>query len=441
MSIAARKALTQRQGWLERLFHLSEYDTDVRTEISAGITTFMTMAYVMIVHPSIMAAAGMPVAEMAVVTAITSGLFTLMMGLYANRPFALAPAMGSNVFFASTLVAGGIATWQQALGMVFISGMTFVALTVLGFREMIVKTIPKCIKVSIGAALGLFIAQLGMKNAGWMVAQGSLAIGDLTTPGAILAMIGFVIIAVMMSRGVKGALLWGILLTSAIGIPMGVTQLPTKIISLPPSIAPIAFKLDILGLLKLSFVPAMFIFFTGDFFSTLGTVLGVGGKAGLLDENGDLPGIEKPFLVDALVLWWAPCWAPLRSPPMWSLPGVEAGGRTGLTAVTTAVIFFLMLFLTPIATIIPSEATAPALVLIGLLMLPAIKEVDFGDFTEALPAFVTILFTAFTFNLANGISLGVLTYVVIKVASGRRHEVPLGMYILCLPLLYYLATL
>ena len=299
MSIAARKALTQRQGWLERLFHLSEYDTDVRTEISAGITTFMTMAYVMIVHPSIMAAAGMPVAEMAVVTAITSGLFTLMMGLYANRPFALAPAMGSNVFFASTLVAGGIATWQQALGMVFISGMTFVALTVLGFREMIVKTIPKCIKVSIGAALGLFIAQLGMKNAGWMVAQGSLAIGDLTTPGAILAMIGFVIIAVMMSRGVKGALLWGILLTSAIGIPMGVTQLPTKIISLPPSIAPIAFKLDILGTLKLSFVPAMFIFFTGDFFSTLGTVLGVGGKAGL-DENGDLPGIEKPFLVDAL---------------------------------------------------------------------------------------------------------------------------------------------
>ncbi len=432
-----------RMGLLERVFRLSEHGTDAKTEVSAGITTFMTMAYVVIVHPAIMSGAGMPVGPMTVVTALTTAIFTLLMGLYTNLPFALAPAMGSNAFFAYTLVAAGVVTWQQALAMVFISGVLFILLTVLGFREVIVGMVPTSIKVSIGAAVGLFIAQLGFSGAGFMTFNnGMLALGDIKAPGALLAIAGFFVTAILMSLKIRGALLWGILATTAIGIPMGITQLPDSIFALPPSIAPVAFKLDILGALKFSLIPSMFVFFSGDFFSTMGTLLGVSSKAGFLDENGDLPNIEKPFLVDGIgTAVGALLGTSTVTTYVESAAGVEDGGRTGLTAVVTAVSFFLLIFLTPIATVIPGQATAPALILIGLLMLPAIKEIDFSDFTESLPAFITILFTAYTFNLANGISLGIITYVVLKLASGRRQEIPVGMYALCVPLLYYFYTL
>ncbi|MGM0603866.1 MAG: NCS2 family permease [Bacillota bacterium] len=443
ISISNTEAKTQNIKEENDFFALEANNTDVKTEVLAGLTTFMTMAYVIIVHPSIMSAAGMPVGAMTVVTALVTGIFTLFMGLYTNLPYALAPAMGSNAFMAYTLVASGLTTWQQALAMVFISGITFIILTVLGFREVIVEMVPTSIKTSIGAAIGLFIAQLGFSSAGFMDFQnGLLTAGNIKTPGAILAIIGFFLIASLMALKVKGALFWGIIATTIIGIPMGITQIPDTFISMPPSIAPIAFKLDISGALKFSFIPLMFVFFSGDFFSTMGTLLGVSAKAGFLDEDGNLPNIEKPFLVDGIATTvGALMGTSTVTTYVESAAGVEEGGRTGLTAVVTAAAFFLMIFLTPLAAIIPGQATAPALILIGLMMMPAIKEIDFDDITESLPAFVTVIFTAYTFNLANGISLGIISYVLIKLVSGRKDEIPVGLYFLCIPLFYYFYTL
>ena len=304
------------------------------------------MAYVVIVHPSIMQAAGMPAEAMTVVTALVASIFTILMAFYTNRPFALAPAMGSNAFFAYTIVATGMATWQQALGMVFISGIVFLLLTLLGLREAIVNLVPRSIKLSVGAAVGLFIAQLGFSNAGLVTTgRNLLTIGDIKTPTALLAIAGFFIIATLMALKIRGALLWGILITTVIGIPMGITEIPSSLISAPPSIAPRAMQLDILGSLKLVFIPLMFTFFAGDFFSTMGTLLGVGGKAGLLDENGDLPDIQKPFLVDALATTVGSLLGTSTvTTYIESAAGVEEGGRTGLTALVTGIIFALMIF-------------------------------------------------------------------------------------------------
>ncbi|MGI6605397.1 MAG: NCS2 family permease [bacterium] len=426
---------------LERLFKLSAHNTDVKTEVMAGLVTFMTMAYVIAVHPNIMAAAGMPVEAVMVTTILTTALSTLHMALYTNRPFALAPAMGSNAFFAYTLVAGGVTDWQTALGIVLISGTIFVLLTLGGLREMITKAIPATIKLSIGAAVGLFIALLGFNNAGLVKVNettGLLALGNFWETEAILAIIGFFIISVLMALRVRGALLAGILITTVIGIPMGITQVPSSIFSLPPSIAPIAFKFNLLGALKLAFIPAIFTFFMGDFFSTLGTVLGVSGKAGLLDKDGNLPEIQKPFLVDAIhTCVGAMLGTPTVTTYVESASGVEAGGRTGLTALVTSLAFFACLFITPLALMIPNAATAPVLMIIGLLMMPAVKNINFDDFTQSLPAFITIVVTVFTFNLANGMALGVISYVILHVFSGKYREVPVGLYVLCLPLAYY----
>ncbi|MBU5485864.1 NCS2 family permease [Clostridium sp. MSJ-11] len=424
---------------LESLFKLKERNTNAKTEIAAGITTFMTMAYILIVQPSFMKAAGMDVGAVTVVTALLSAVFSIFMGLYTNLPFALAPAMGSNAFFAFTLVAGGLATWQQGLGMTFISGIIFILLTIFGLREVIVKVIPKNVKIAIGAAIGFYIAQLGFKNGHLMlIADGSIKMGNLHDPKTLLTVIGILILVALMANKVKGDVLIGIILTTLIGIPMGITKIPDSFISMPPSIAPIAFQLDILGALKWSFFPLMFTFFVGDFFSTLGTVLGVSAKAGLLDENGDLPGINKPFLVDAIAtVVGAVMGSTVVTTYIESASGVEAGGRTGLTAISTGMCFLFTLFFTPIAAMIPAEATAPALILIGLLMISCVKDIDFSDFTEAFPAFATIIFTTFTSSISNGISIGIISYALTKIVSGRIKELNWGIFILCIPLVFY----
>ena len=430
-------------NFLKNKFSMEELGTDVKTEVLAGLTTFMTMAYVVIVHPSIMEGAGMPVEAMTVVTALVTGVFTIIMGLYTNLPFALAPAMGSNAFMAYTLVAAGVVNWQQGLGMVFISGIAFILLTVLGLRKIIVDMVPSSIKFSIGAAVGLFIAQLGFSNAGFLdFDAGLLALGDITETGTILSIIGLFILMSLMVLDIKGGLFIGIIVTSLIGIPMGVTPLPDSLVSLPPSISPIAGELDVLGALRFSFIPLMFVFFSGDFFSTMGTLLGVANQADMLDEDGNLPEIEKPFLVDGLATTvGAFLGTTTVTTYIESASGVEEGGRSGLTAIVTGLSFLLVIFFTPIVQVIPEEATAPALILIGLLMMPAIKKINFDDFTESLPAFITVMFTAYTFNLANGISLGIITYVFVKLVAGRKEEIPLGLYFLCIPLLYYFYTL
>lgn len=424
---------------LEKIFKFQERNTNARIEITAGITTFMTMAYILVLQPMFMGAAGMEVGAVTVVTAILSAIFSIFMGIYTNLPFALAPAMGSNAFFAYTLVAGGIVNWETGLGMVFISGVVFILLTVLGLREVIVNLIPKNIKYAIGVAVGFYIVLLGFKNGGLMSLEGgSITMGDVKSPGVLLTIIGLVIVVFLQARKVKGGVLVAIILTTIIGIPMGITNVPESLVTMPPSIEPIAFKLDIMAALKWSFFPLMFTFFVGDFFSTLGTLLGVSAKANLLDEEGNLPNINKPFLVDAIAtVVGALFGSTVVTTYIESAAGVEEGGRTGFTAVVAGICFALTMFITPIAGMIPSEATAPALILIGLLMITGVKNIEFNDFTEAFPAFATIVFTAFTSSISNGISIGIISYMVTKVMAGRFKDLNWGIYILSIPLIAY----
>ena len=424
---------------LENLFKLKEHNTNIKTEITAGITTFMTMAYILVLQPMFMGAAGMDMGAVTVVTAVLAAVFSIFMGLYTNLPFALAPAMGSNAFFAYTLVAGGVVSWETGLGMVFISGVVFIILTLLGLREVIVNMIPKNIKYAIGVAVGFYIVLLGFKNGGLMsITEGSIALGDVKSSGVMLTIIGLVVVVALQARKIKGSILIAIIITTVIGIPMGITQVPDSFITMPPSISPIAFKLDILGALKWSFFPLMFTFFVGDFFSTLGTLLGVSAKADLLDEDGNLPNINKPFMVDGIAtVVGAIFGSTVVTTYIESAAGVEEGGRTGLTAIATGICFALTIFITPIAAMIPSQATAPALIIIGLLMISGMKQIEFDEFTEAFPAFATIVFTAFTSSISNGISIGILSYVVTKLLGGKHKDLNFGIYILAIPLIMY----
>ena len=428
---------------LEKIFKLSERNTTVKTEIIAGVTTFMTMAYILILQPLFMSKAGMDFGAVTVVTILLTSVFTLFMAFYTNLPFALAPAMGSNAFMAFTLVLGGIVNWQTAIGMVFISGTVFLLLTVFGLREVIVKMIPKSLKIAIGALVGFFIVLLGFKSAGFMsFSESGFSIGDLGTPTAVLGLIGLGIVIILMANKVKGALLLSIIISTIIGIPMGITKVPESFITLPPSIAPIAFKLDILAALKWSLFPFIFTFFVGDFFSTLGTLLGVSAKAKLLDEQGNLPNINKPFLVDAIAtIVGALFGSSVITTYVESASGVEEGGRTGLTGVATAVCFLLTLFLTPVAGMIPGVATAPALILIGLFMMSGLKDINFSDFSESFPPFAAIVFTTYTSSISNGISVGILSYAFIMLVTGKFKEVHWGLYLLCVPLVYYFIIL
>ena len=423
---------------LERLFKLKENRTNVKTEVVAGIVTFMTMAYILMLQPMFMESAGMNYGAVTVATALVSAIFTFIMGVYTNLPFALAPAMGSNAFFAYTLVQGGIVNWQTAMGMVVISGVLFLILSILGLREMIVKTIPKNIKFAISAAIGFYIVSIGFKNGGLMVIDKDITLGNIKAPEVLLTIIGLGIFIILMSRKVKGAIFIGIVLTTIIGIPMGITQIPDSLISSPPSLDPIFMKLDIMAALKLSFIPLIFTFFVSDFFSTLGTLLGVSNKANLLDEEGNLPNIGKPFLVDSLATIVGSIFGlTVVTTYIESAAGVEEGGRTGLTAVTTSICFALTIFFTPIAAMIPSQATAPALIIIGLMMLTGIKDIELNEFTEAFPAFATIVFTIFTQNIADGISIGIISYLFTKLVSGKYKELNIGIYILAIPLILY----
>ncbi|WP_130860505.1 NCS2 family permease [Gracilibacillus phocaeensis] len=431
--------------WTERLFRLKSNHTNVQTELIAGLTIFMTMLYVLIVVPGMLEEAGMPKGPVTVAVILMTAVVTIVMGLYSNRPFALAPGLGSVGFLAITLVVSEGIPWQVGMGMVFISGVLFILFTVLGLRQLIVKLMPPAIKLSIGAGVGLFIALIGFRNAGLVVASedsNSLQLGDIGSPNAVLALIGFFIMSILLARNVRGHLLIGIIIVTIIGIPMGITTLPDKIFSVPQSIAPVAFELDIIEALKITYFPFLLAFFIPDFFSSLGTMLGVAGKGNMLDKDGNLPKIDKPFSVDAggtiLGSFFS---VPVMTTYVESAAGVEAGGRTGLTAVSAGILFLLTLFITPLIFIIPTEATAPALILVGLTMLSAVRNINFNDVTESLPAFMTIVITIFTFNFGNGIAAGIIIYVVVKLFSGRYKELHWGLYVLLIPLIIYFVSL
>ena len=410
------------KDFLERHFHLTESGTRVRIEVIAGLTTFATMAYILIVQASFMADAGMNGAGVMLATALISGLATLAMGIYAKSPFALAPGMGTNAILAYTLVAQGICTWQQGLGIVFISGCFFVLLSLFKVCEKVVETIPKVLKVGVGASVGAFLIRLSLANAGMINVSGSsfalnLNFGD---PAILLSWIGLAITLLLYffriringkTYHLRGSLLVSIILITIIGIFMGQVKLPESIITHNglSSLGDVMFKLDIAGALNPALFTFMLMFFMSDFFSTLGTALGVAGKAGMLDENGDLPVIGRIFLVDSCAtVVGALSGLTTVTTYVESASGVEAGGRTGLTAITTAICFFLSMLFAPLFLMVPTAATAPALIIIGISMMQTLKDVDFKS-VEWFPVGLMVIVSIFG-GIANGIALGLVTY-------------------------------
>lgn len=426
---------------LDSYFKLSENKTDVKTEIIAGITTFITMAYILFVNPDILSIAGMDFNAVFMATCISAAIGTLIMGLYANLPFAQAPGMGLNAFFTFGVVLNMGYTWQQALAAIFISGIVFIILTVTGAREAIVEAIPNSLKHAIGGGIGLFIALIGFKNAGIVVASDATLV-ELTrfdNPAVILAIFGLVITGILMAKRVKGAILIGIVTTTILGIPMGVTS--TELSSFSLDITPTLFKMDFAGLLNIGeagIVGALTSVFTVvisfslvDMFDTIGTLIGTGQKAGMLDEKGKLPNMNKALLADAVATSvGAVLGTSTVTTFVESAAGVSEGGKTGLTAVTTGVLFILAIFIAPFALMVPAAATAPALIIVGVLMMGAVKEIDFEDFTDAMPAFFTIAIMPFTFSIANGIAAGIIFYCVTKSFTGKIKEVHPTMFLL-----------
>lgn len=422
-------------------FHLRELHTDIGTEVIAGLTIFATMGYVLAVVPRMMAEAGLP--QGAVLTALVLMIFltTVAMGLYTNRPFVLAPGMGSVAIFSITLVQLQHVSIGIASAIVFLSGVLFILVTLLGVREAIILVIPRGIKISISAGVGMFLAVIGMRNAKLLAANSqkvALSFGDLTQPAVVLAVMTFVILLVLETRKVRGAALISIVAGTVLGIPLGLTHLPQSIFSVPDGIGPVFMQFDLFGALDVKYLPYLFVFFLPDFFSSFGTAIGIGGKAGFLDENGDLPHIDKVFQIDSIAATIGSFFTiPVLITYLESGAGVEAGGRTGLTGITTACAFLLILAVTPIALMIPAAATAPILIYVGVSMMSGMRNLDYNDICDYFPAFLCIAFTAFTFNIANGISVAFIAYVIMKVAAGRMMELNKGHYLLALLLAYY----
>ncbi len=436
---------------MEKIFRLKDHNTDVRTEIIAGLTTFMTMAYVLAVQPSaivgfgdaayIVDCNGVVISKSAILImcALISGLITLLMAFYANMPFALSTGMGTN-FLLGALIQSGDMSFGSAMAITLVSGIIFVLLTVLGLRDLIVRMIPKNIKVAISASIGFFIAYLGFKNTGIGNFTDGIAMGDFTDPAVLLAIAGLLVISILTAYQVKGAILIGIVVITIAGIPLGITTLPEHFFAVPDAadLGNVFLNFDFSGLLTANAAVWIFVAFFGDFFSTLGTVLGVAGKAKMLDQDGNLPDIQKPFLVDAVgTCVGAACGCTTITTYVESSSGVEAGGRTGLTALTTGVMFLLTIFAAPLFIIIPDAATGPALIFVGFLMISGFAEIDFSNFTEAFGPFIMIMFGAYTANIAAGIGSGILAHVAIKVATGKHKEIHPGLYVLCIPLLLY----
>ena len=414
---------------LERYFDLTQRGTNVRTEVMAGVTTFLTMAYIAFVNPQILSDAGMPFDAVFVATCIAAALSTLLMGLYANYPIALAPGMGLNAFFAYGVVLGMGHTWQVALGAVFVSGVLFLILSVLPVRRWIIEAIPQGQKLAIAAGIGLFLGIIALRNAG--IIQDSPAtlvtVGDLTAAGPILALLGFCVIVALASRQVPGAAIIGMLGVTAVGIIFGVSEWG-GVASLPPDPTPTLFAIDLAGTLQVGMVAIILTFLIVDLFDTAGTLIGVAHQAQLLDDNGRLPNIQNALVADSVgtvggaLVGTSPVTSYIES-----AAGASAGGRTGLTAVVVAILFLACLFFAPLAGSIPAYATAAAILYVACLMARPLVDVDWHDVTESAAAVVTVIAIPLTFSIADGIGLGFLTYVVIKVIAGRWGDCSLTL--------------
>lgn len=451
---------------LDKIFHLKENHTDVKTEVMAGITTFMTMAYILAVNPNILSASGMDRGSVFTATALSAFIATCLMALLSNYPFVLAPGMGLNAYFTYTVVLGMGYTWQQALAAVFAEGIIFILLSLTNVREAIFNSIPMNLKHAVSVGIGLFIAFIGLQNAKIVVGndstlvsifsfKSSVAEGTFSSQGitVLLALIGILVTAVLLAKDVKGSILWGILITWVLGIICQLTHLyvPNADIGyyslLPdfsngisvPSMAPTFMKMDFSIVFSLDFVVIMFAFLFVDMFDTLGTLIGVASKADMLDKDGKLPKIKGALLSDAVgTTVGAVCGTSTVTTFVESASGVAEGGRTGLTSIVAGILFALSLLLSPIFLAIPSFATAPALIVVGYLMLTSVTKIDFSDMTEAIPCFIAIIAMPFMYSISEGISMGVISYVVINLITGKSKEKKISVLMYVLAILFVL---
>ena len=417
---------------LEKLFGFNPKETTVRTEIMAGITTFLTMAYILAVNPNILGETGMDKGALFTTTVLMSALPTIFMALYAKLPLALAPGMGLNAFFAYTVCMVMGYSWQFALTAVFLEGLVFLLLTVTNLREKIVDVIPNALKNAIGAGIGLYIAFIGLKSAGIVINNEAtlVALGDITTGSALLGAIGIIVTGFLLVKNVKGALLFGILLTTLIGIPLGVTKID-GVFSTPPSIDPIFMKFEWDHIFTKDMLIIVFTFLFVDLFDCIGTVIGVTNRAGMVKADGKIPRLKQIFMVDSVsTAVGAVAGTSTVAVYVESAAGVNEGGRSGLTAFVTGLCFMLALLFAPLFLAIPAAATTPVLVLVGLMMMSSVSKIDFSDYAEAIPAFICVLLMPLTYSISEGIVLGHLSYIFINLLSGKYKKMTIGMYIL-----------
>ncbi|MCG8526003.1 MAG: NCS2 family permease [Opitutales bacterium] len=421
----------------EKLFKLSEAKTSVRTEVLAGITTFLTMAYILAVNPDILSAAGMDKGAVFTATALSAAIATLVMALWAKLPFALAPGMGLNAFFAFSVCLGMGHSWQFALTAVFLEGIIFLLLTAFNIRELIVNAIPLNLKHAISVGIGVFIAFIGLKNAGVIVDNPAtfVSLGDIAgikeNPAPLLALLTIVVTGAFLALKIRGAILIGIILGTIAGIPLGVTMLPASFDFTPPSLSPLFFKFEWKEILSIDMAVVLFTFLFVDMFDTIGTLIGVSSKADMLDKDGKIPNVKQALFADAIgTTAGAVLGTSTVTTYVESASGVAEGGRTGLTSLTTAVLFLLALLLSPIFLMIPAAATAAALVVVGAMMMTPIKNVKLDDLTDTIPVFLTVIMMPLAFSIAEGIVFGMLSFVILRVVSGRAKDVSPLMYAL-----------
>ena len=417
---------------LSKCFGFDAKTMNVKTEIMAGITTFLTMAYILAVNPTIFSALDMPQGAVFTATALAAVIGTLVMALWAKRPFALAPGMGLNAFFVYTVCLGMGHPWQFALTAVFVEGIIFIILTITNVRKAIVDAIPMSVRKAIGVGIGFYIAFIGLKNGEIIVDSEStfVTLGEITKGPALLACIGILITGAMVIMNVKGSILIGILATTIIGIPMGITHFG-GIISKPASISDIAFQFRWGDIFSLDFVVVLLTFLFIDMFDTIGTIIGVSQKAGQVDKDGNIPRIKEIFMADAIATLAGSCMGTSTTTTyVESASGVAAGGRSGLTAFTVAICFGIAVFFSPLFLSIPSAATTAALFIVGLFMISSIKDIDFENYSDSIAAFMTIIAMPLTYSISDGIMLGVITYVLLNVCSGKFSKLNVGMYIL-----------
>jgi len=428
---------------MKTYFEFAKHHTDYKKETLAGITTFLTMSYIIVVNPAVLELAGIPKGPSMTATILAAAFGTLLMGFYAKRPFAVAPYMGENAFIAFTVVGALGVSWQTALGAIFIAGVLFTLLTVLKIRGWLADTLPQSLKYSFSAGIGLFLAFVGLNETGIValgVAGAPVSLGRLSQPTSLLAVLGFAGMAWLMIKGARGAIVIGVFAITLLSFSFGISPMPRSWVGLPPSPGPLVLQLDIAGALSPKNLPIALIIFVMAFVDTVGTLIGLSARGGFLDEKGNLPEIEKPMLADAVANLVAPVLGTTTTGAyIESAAGIEEGGRTGFTALVVSGLFLLALFFAPVLTAVPPHAYGAALVVIGIFMIKPIAMIDFNDYTELIPSFLTIALMIFTYNIGVGMTAGLLAYPVLKTMAGRIREVRAGMWIFAaLSLLFYI---